>query len=80
LYLGGVGVIWALSRLGLSVDLRGALALALERYRAAPDFDEDQLVNSCLDRSSTRSRRFGCLLLAGALLTQPEPPSPGNVA
>ena len=38
LYLGGAGMIWALSRLGSSLDCRSAVAAALERYRAAPDF------------------------------------------
>ena len=39
LYLGGAGVIWALWRLGSSFDCRAAVAAALTRYRASPDFE-----------------------------------------
>jgi hypothetical protein len=38
LYLGGAGMIWALSKLGTSIDCRAAVAAALDRYRMAPDF------------------------------------------
>jgi hypothetical protein len=37
LYFGGAGVIWALSRLGSSLDAPAAIGMALEHYRAAPD-------------------------------------------
>lgn len=40
LYLGGAGMIWALSRLGSSLDSEAALAAVLERYRIAPDIEE----------------------------------------
>jgi len=40
LYLGGAGVIWALSRLGSSIDSEAAVASALDRCRTAPDVDE----------------------------------------
>ena len=38
LYLGSAGMIWALARLGSSLDCAAALGAALERYRARPDF------------------------------------------
>jgi Lanthionine synthetase C-like protein len=37
LYFGAAGVIWALSRLGSSLDAPAAIASALDHYRAAPD-------------------------------------------
>jgi hypothetical protein len=40
LYLGAAGMIWALSRLGSSLDAAAALDAALRRYRTVPDFDE----------------------------------------
>jgi hypothetical protein len=40
LYLGGAGVIWALSKLGSSLDLWGAVEGALARCRTGPDFEE----------------------------------------
>jgi hypothetical protein len=41
LYLGSAGIIWALAQLGSSLDCAVATATALERYRAAPDFESD---------------------------------------
>jgi Lanthionine synthetase C-like protein len=41
LYLGGAGVIWALWKLGSSLDCRAALDSALERYRTAPDLVDE---------------------------------------
>ncbi len=41
LYLGSAGVIWALHRLGSSLDLPSLVAGAIERYRSRPDFGED---------------------------------------
>jgi hypothetical protein len=38
LYLGAAGVAWALHELGSGFDAPGAVAGALERYRATPDF------------------------------------------
>lgn len=38
LYLGSAGMIWALWTLGSSLDARAAIAAAIERYRAVPDF------------------------------------------
>lgn len=40
LYLGGAGMIWALSRLGSSLDGSAAVAATLERYRTAPHVEE----------------------------------------
>jgi Lanthionine synthetase C-like protein len=40
LYLGGAGMIWALSKLGSSLDSRAAVAAALDRYRTSPDSEE----------------------------------------
>jgi hypothetical protein len=40
LYLGSGGMVWALSKLGSSVDASTAAAGALERYRAAPHSEE----------------------------------------
>ncbi len=40
LYLGSAGMLWALDRLGSSLDCAAAVTAALERYRAQPDFDE----------------------------------------
>ena len=40
LYFGGAGMIWALSKLGSSLDATAAIAAALERYRAAPDLGD----------------------------------------
>ena len=37
LYLGAAGMLWALRRLGSSLDLDGLAVAALERYRAAPN-------------------------------------------
>ncbi len=37
LYFGGAGMIWALSKLGSSLDATVAIGEALEHYRAAPD-------------------------------------------
>ena len=48
LYLGGAGMIWALSRLGSSLDCHRAVAAALERYRTAPDLDEEAHAPSLL--------------------------------
>ncbi len=41
LYLGSAGMAWALWKLGSGLDAAGAVAHALERYRAAPDFAQD---------------------------------------
>jgi hypothetical protein len=41
LYLGSAGMIWALRRLGSSLDLPSLAAGALERYRSGPDFRQD---------------------------------------
>jgi Lanthionine synthetase C-like protein len=41
LYLGSAGMAWALWRLGSGFDAAGAVAHALERYRATPDFRQD---------------------------------------
>jgi hypothetical protein len=41
LYLGSAGMAWALWKLGSTFDGPGAVANALERYRATPDFAED---------------------------------------
>ncbi len=41
LYLGAAGMIWALSKLGSSLDASGAVAAALARYRTAPHPDEE---------------------------------------
>lgn len=38
LYLGSAGMIWALSKLGSSVDPCAAVTAAIGRYRARPDF------------------------------------------
>ncbi len=50
LYLGGAGMIWALSKLGSSLDCHRAVAVAaaLERYRTAPDLDEEAHAPSLL--------------------------------
>ena len=40
IYLGGAGMIWALWKLGSSIDDKAAMACALERYRTVPDPDE----------------------------------------
>jgi Lanthionine synthetase C-like protein len=40
LYLGGAGMIWALSKLGSSLDCDAAVAAALERYRSATGSEE----------------------------------------
>ena len=40
LYLGAAGMIWALWKLGSSLDVGAAVASALERYRTAPDPEE----------------------------------------
>ena len=40
-YLGSAGMIWALGKLGSSLDSAAAVTVALERYRMAPDFDAD---------------------------------------
>src|ERR1700751_2568114 len=40
LYLGAAGMVWALSKLGSSLDGRAAVAAALERYRSSPDDGE----------------------------------------
>jgi Lanthionine synthetase C-like protein len=48
LYLGGAGVIWALSKLGSSLDCEGAVAAALERHRAAPDVEDEAHAPSLL--------------------------------
>ena len=39
LYLGSAGTIWALHRLGTSLDLRALIGQAISRYRRKPDFD-----------------------------------------
>jgi hypothetical protein len=41
LYLGSAGMIWALWKLGASLDCSAALDSAIERYRAEPDFGSD---------------------------------------
>ena len=41
LYLGSAGMAWALWKLGSAFDGAGAVANALERYRATPDFAQD---------------------------------------
>ena len=41
LYLGSAGMIWALWKLGSHFDAQPALAAALDRYRAEPDFGTD---------------------------------------
>jgi hypothetical protein len=41
LYLGGAGMIWALWKLGSSLDCAVAAAAALRRYRKAPDLGAD---------------------------------------
>src|SRR5690348_6809890 len=40
LYLGGAGMIWALHRLGSSIDLKAAISAALHRYRTSPAAEE----------------------------------------
>jgi hypothetical protein len=40
LYLGCAGTIWALSKLGSSIDCRAAITSTLERYRTSPHPDE----------------------------------------
>lgn len=40
LYLGVAGVVWALSKLGSSLDGSAAVAAALERYRTSPHVEE----------------------------------------
>jgi hypothetical protein len=40
IYLGAAGMIWALSKLGSSLDLAGLAETALARYRVRPDFEE----------------------------------------
>jgi lanthionine synthetase-like protein len=40
LYLGAAGMIWALRRLGSSLDLDALAAAALERYRETPNLEE----------------------------------------
>jgi hypothetical protein len=40
LYLGSAGVVWALHRLGSTIDLPAVVERALERYRAEADFGE----------------------------------------
>jgi hypothetical protein len=42
LYLGSAGVIWALSRLGSAFNSSAAVATALDRYRATPDYGADR--------------------------------------
>jgi hypothetical protein len=41
LYLGSVGMIWGLWKLGASYDCPAAVAAAIERYRSVPDFGPD---------------------------------------
>lgn len=41
LYLGAAGMAWGLWRLGSGFDAPSAVANALERYRATPDFQQD---------------------------------------
>jgi hypothetical protein len=41
IYLGAGGMIWALSRLGSTLDLARLIDEALSRYRSGPDFGED---------------------------------------
>jgi hypothetical protein len=48
LYLGGAGMIWALSNLGSSLDFDAAVAAVLERYRMGPVFDDERHVPSLL--------------------------------
>jgi Lanthionine synthetase C-like protein len=48
LYLGGAGVVWALSRLGSSLDGRAAVASVLERYRSPTRSEEEEHAPSLL--------------------------------
>jgi Lanthionine synthetase C-like protein len=48
LYLGGAGMIWGLHRLGCNLDLRTAIAAALDRYRTAPAAEESTHAPSLL--------------------------------
>jgi hypothetical protein len=41
LYLGSAGMIWALWKLGTSLDVSAAVRSAIERYRVEPDFGPD---------------------------------------
>jgi hypothetical protein len=41
LYLGSGGMLWALAKLGSSIDTGAMIAIVLERYRASPDFDQE---------------------------------------
>ena len=41
LYLGAAGMIWALGRLGTSLDLASLAAATLQRYYEQPDFGPD---------------------------------------
>jgi hypothetical protein len=48
LYLGSAGMAWGLWKLGSAFDAAGAVANALERYRATPDFRQDPHAPSLL--------------------------------
>ena len=43
LYFGSAGMIWALSRLGSTLDAPAGIAAALDRYRLAPDLADEGL-------------------------------------
>jgi hypothetical protein len=40
LYLGSAGMLWALGKLGSSIDIRAMVGVVLERYRRSPDLGE----------------------------------------
>jgi hypothetical protein len=42
LYLGGAGVVWALSKVGSSLDFRAAVASVIERYRSPTRSEEEE--------------------------------------
>ncbi|MBV8221557.1 MAG: LanC-like protein [Solirubrobacterales bacterium] len=60
-YLGGAGMVWALWKLGSSLDVRAAVAGTLERYRVAPDLEEGPHPSSLLIGET------GMLAVAGRL-------------
>ena len=61
LYLGSAGMIWALSKLGSSLDASAAVAATLERYRTAPVSEEQTHAPSLLVGET------GVLVVAGKL-------------
>src|SRR5262249_54087135 len=65
-YMGGAGMIWALDRLGSSLDLHAAIAAALQRYRTAPATEASTHAPSVLVGET------GILLVAQTL--SPPPP------